>query len=94
MQVKVRIKCNNAKCTDGIVYDSHCRACGQRIPSGHPWWSNCDNAMPCGHSARRYLVEEMECPVCLGCGWLERWMDIEEVEKAINDASKNVKLPA
>jgi hypothetical protein len=50
--------------------------------------------MPCGHSARRYLVEEMECPVCLGCGWLERWMDIEEVEKAINDASKNVKLPA
>jgi len=87
MQVKVRIKCTNPKCEKGIIYDPHCTACGERISSDF-----CDSYMPCGHTARRYLVEEYDCPRCAGSGWEENWMDIEEVEEAIRNASKSISL--
>ena len=76
MQVKVREEC--PKCEEGMIYNPHCRACGQRIPSGHPWWSSPDDTMPCGHSAHRHLVEEYDCPNCEGSGWVERWIDLTE----------------
>ena len=94
MQVKIRIKCTNLQCQEGMIYGPHCKACGERIPDGDPWWKSGNNAMPCGHSARRYLVEEWDCPACLGTTWMERWIDVDQVEEVIRNASKSVSLPA
>jgi len=63
---------------EGIIYDPHCRLCNERIPSGHPWFSTSDDTMPCGHSGRKFFVDEYDCPNCDGTGILRREIPFQE----------------
>lgn len=86
MQVKIRIRCTNPKCEQGMIHDPHCKICNQRIPEGHPWWNSETAIMPCGHSAAHgHLVEEDECSTCEGTTWIEEWRDLEELADQLDD---------
>lgn len=84
--------CGNCK-REGIIYDPQYRACGARIPSGHPWWNQpCADGhwplLPCGHSTHRFLREEFECPACHGTGEMRREVDLKEALQAIEAMSR------
>jgi hypothetical protein len=83
MQIKIRIKCTNPQCENGMVYGPHCKVCGALLRDGYPWWTPGNDTMPCGHSARKYLIGD--CPACLGTTWIERWEDLKVLADKLDD---------